>query len=120
MKRFANRLAHFAGKILVLETALLLVIALVWRWTDWHTTDSLGVALTIVGGAIIGIGLLALTTRGSSHDMKLREAQMLSPDYKGQHQFTPMYAKSTRVWFWLISLGIMTIGVGIVFNVFIP
>ncbi len=61
MKRVSITLAHFVWKILLLESALLLVVALVWRWTDWHTTTNYGAALSIAGGTIIGLGLLALT-----------------------------------------------------------
>ncbi len=122
MKRVAITLAHFVWKILLLESAILIVMALVWRWTNWHTTDSYGAALSIAGGTVIALGLFALATRGSSDDMKLWEAEMemRSWDHKGQRRFTPLYAESTRVWFWLVSLGIVTVGMGIVFNIFVP
>ncbi len=122
MKRVAITLAHFVWKILLLESAILIVIALVWRWTNWHTTDSYGAALSIAGGTVIGLGLFALTTRGSSDDMKLWDAEMemRSWDRKGQRRFISPYFESTRVWVWLISLGIATAGMGIVFNIFIP
>ncbi len=120
MKRVTITLAQFVWKILLLESAVLIVIALVWRWTNWHTTTGYGAALSIAGGTIIGLGLLALRQRGSSDDMILRRARMLNPDYKDQRPYTPHYAESTRAWLWLISLGIATVGVGIVFNAFIP
>ena len=120
MKHVVATLVSFGWKILLLESVLLLVVVLIWRWTDWHTTTGYGAALSIAGGIIIGLGLLALRNRGSSDDMILRKARMLNPDYKGQHQYTPHYAESTRVWLWLISLGIVTVGMGIVFNAVIP
>jgi hypothetical protein len=122
IKRVAITLAQFVWRILLLESAVLLVIALVWRWTDWHTTDSYGAALSIAGGTVIGLGLFALTTRGSSDDMKLWDAEMemRSWDRKGQRRFISPYFESTQIWVWLISLGIVTVGMGIVFNIFIP
>jgi hypothetical protein len=122
MKSVVIAFAHFVWKILLLESAILIVIALVWRWTDWHTTDSYGAALTIAGGTVIGLGLFALTTGGSSDDMKLWEAEMemRSWDRKGQRRFISPSFESTRAWVWLISLGIVTVCAGIVFNIFIP
>lgn len=121
-KRLVTTLTHFAGQILLLESALLIVIALVWRLTAWHTTDSYGAALSTAGGIIIGLGVFALATRGGSDDMKLSEAEMemRSWDHKGQRRFISPYTESIRTWTWLISLGILTIGMGIVFNIFIP
>ncbi len=119
-KHLVTTLVNFGWKILLLESVLLALVTLIWRWTDWHTTTGYGAALSIAGGTIIGLGLLALRQRGSSDDMILRKARMLNPDYKGQRPYTPHYAESTRAWFWLISLGIVTIGMGIVFNAFIP
>ncbi len=119
-KHLVTALVNFGWKILLLESALVLVVALIWRWTGWHTTTGYGAALSIAGGATIGLGLLALRQRGSSDDMILRRARMLNPDDKGQRQYTPHYAESTRAWLWLISLGIVTVGLGIVFNVFVP
>jgi hypothetical protein len=119
-KNLVTTLVNFGWKILLLESVLLLVVALIWRWTDWHTTTEYGAALSIAGGIIIGLGLLAVRNRGSSDDMLLRKARMLNPDYKGQSLYTPHYAESTRAWLWLISLGIVTVGMGIAFNVFIP
>jgi hypothetical protein len=122
MKNVALTFAHFVWKILLVECALLIVIALIWRWTDWHTTDNYGAALSTAGGVIIGLGLFALATRGGSDDMKSSEAEidMRSWDRKGQRRFISPYTESIRAWTWLISLGIVTIGLGIVFNVFFP
>lgn len=120
MKRLVTTLVNFGWKLLLLESVLILVVALIWHWTDWHTTTDYGAALSFSGGIIIGMGALALTTRGSSHDMILRKARRLNPDYKDQNLYTPHYAESTRIWFWLIGLGIVTVGMGIVFKVFIP
>jgi hypothetical protein len=120
MKHVVTTLVNFGWKILLLESFLLLIISLIWYLTDWHTTTGYGAALGIAGGTIIGLGLIALMKRGSSDDMILRKARMLNPDYKNQHLYTPHYAESTRVWFWFIGLGIVTIGMGIAFNVFIP
>ncbi len=54
--------------------------------------------------------------------MKLWEAEMemRSWDRKGQRRFISPYIESTRLWTWLISLGIVTVGMGIVFNAFFP
>ncbi|HLO30029.1 MAG TPA: hypothetical protein VK249_12880 [Anaerolineales bacterium] len=122
MKRVAITLTNFIGKILALESAVLIVVGLVWHWTNWHTTDSYGAALSTIGGTIIGLGLFALVTRGGSDDMKLSEAEMemRSWDHKGQRRFISPYSESIRVWVWLISLGIATVVMGIIFNIFIP
>jgi hypothetical protein len=122
LKRVSTTLANFAWKILLLDSALLIIIALIWRLTDWHTTDSYGAALSTTGGIIIGLGLFALATRGGSDDMKLSDAemQMRSWDHKGQHRFMSPYTESIRTWTWLICLGIVTVGMSIVFNVFFP
>ena len=122
MKHLANKLTHFAGKLFLLETALLIIIALVWRLTDWHTTDNFGAALSTAGGIIIGIGLFILVTKGSSNDTKLIEAEMemRSWDHKGQRRFISPYSDSIHMWTWLISLGMITVGMGIVFNIFVP
>ncbi len=119
MKRIALTLTQFIWRMLLLESALLVILALVWRWTDWHTTASYGGALSVAGGTIIGLGLIALATRGGSDDMKLSEAEMImrSWDRKGQRRFISPYSESVRVWTWLICLGIVTVGMGIVFNV---
>lgn len=69
LKRVTTTFANFAWKILSLESALLIIIALIWRWSNWHTTDSYGAALSTAGGILIGLGLLALTTRGGSDEM---------------------------------------------------
>ncbi len=122
MKRVAITLAQFVWKILLLESAVLIVIALVWYWTNWHTTDSYSAALSIAGGTIIGLGLIALATRGGSDDMKLSEAEIIMRSWypKGQRRFISPYSESVRIWTWLISLGILTVGMGIVFNIFLP
>jgi|RhiMetdeSRZDD1v2_1073273.scaffolds.fasta_scaffold287157_3 hypothetical protein len=122
MKHLATTLAHFVGKILLLESALVIIIALAWRWSGWYTTDSYGAALSTTGGIIIGLGLFALATRGGSDDMKLSDAEMQvrSWDHKGQRRFMSPYTESIRPWAWLISLGVVTVGIGIIFNVFFP
>ena len=122
VKRYAITLTHFIVNILLLESALLIVMAFVWRWTNWPTTASYGGVLSTAGGIIIGFGLFALATRGGSDDMKLSEAEMemRSWDHKGQRRFISPYTESIRAWTWLICLGIVTVGMGIVFNIFIP
>ena len=108
--------------LLLLESALLLVIALLWRLTGWYTIASYSDALTAAGGLIVGVGLLGLTGGRSSDDMKLVEAEMemRSWDHKGQRRFISPFAERTRMWSWLIGLGIATIVMGIVLNVFFP
>jgi hypothetical protein len=115
-----KRIAHLVWKILLLESAVLLVVALVWRWTGWHSTADYGFALVTAGGIMIFLGLLGVAARGSSKDMHLRKAAMDMPNRDAQHQrrYTPTYTESTRVWFWLISLGVITIITAMVLKVF--
>ncbi len=122
IKRVAITLAHFVGNILLLESAVLLVVALLWRWTGWHTTANYIDALTTTGEILTTLGLFGLVGGRSSRDMKLTEGEMemRSWDHKSERRFTSPYAERTRMWGWLISLGIATIVMGIVFNVFFP
>lgn len=122
MKRAAITLAHFIWRIVLLESVLLIVVALVWRLTGWHTTASYGSALFTAGASIIGLGLLALATRGGSDDMKLSEAEMemRSWDHQGQRRFISPYSETIRVWALLITLGIVAVGIAVVFSAFLP
>jgi hypothetical protein len=115
-----KRVAHLVWKFLLLESGVLFVVALIWHWTGWHSTADYGFALVTVGGIIIFLGLLGVATRGSSRDMHLRKARMDMPnwDVQHQHRYTPTYTESTRVWFWLISLGVVTIITAMVLKVF--
>ncbi len=123
-KHIVISLAHFVRNILLLEGAMLVVVALLWRRTGWHTTVGYGTALATAGGTIIGVDLMGLagSGMGSSEDTKLADAEMemRSWDHKGQRRFTSVYTERTQTMGWLISLGIVTIGMGIVFNAFFP
>jgi hypothetical protein len=122
MKRVATSLTHFAWDILLPESVLLIAIALLWRWTVWHTTTSYGTALSTAGGIITGVGVMALTGRGGSNDITLAEGEveMCSWDRNGQRRFTSPYAERARPMSWLIALGLLTVGMGIVSNSFFP
>jgi len=115
-----KHIAHLLWKILLLESAVLIGVALLWRWTSWHKTTDYSVALATTGGIIIFLGLLGVAARGSSADMHLRKARMDMPgwDLQHQHRYTFTYTESTRVWFWLISLGIITVGTATVLKIF--
>src|SRR5574342_77899 len=114
--------SHFVWKVLLVESVLLIIVTSLWRWTTWHTTASYGFALFTAGGVMVGMGLIGLAGRGSSDDMKLMEAEMemRSWDHKGQRRFISSYAESTRLMRWLIGLGLITVVLGTVFNVFFP
>jgi hypothetical protein len=122
MKHMAVTLANFTWKLMLLEGVLLIIITPIWSFTNWHTIDNYGSALSTVGGIIVGLSLFILATQGGSNDMKLSEAEMevRSWDHKGQRRFISPYTAGTRALAWLISLGLVTVGVRIVFNIFIP
>lgn len=114
--------AHFVWNVLRVESALLVVLTVLWRWTTWHTIASYGFALFSAGGILVAMGLFGLAGRGSSDDMKLVEAEMemRSWNRKGQRRFTSSYAESTRIMRWLIGIGLLTAVLGIVLNPFFP
>jgi hypothetical protein len=114
-----KHIANLVWKILLLEGVLLIVVAVLWRWTSWHTTTDYGFVLVTTGGIVILLGLAAVATRGSGNDMVMRAAKrnMSGSDLQAQHSSTSFYAESTRIWFWLISLGIITVAIGLLLGV---
>ena len=118
VKNAALTFTHFVWKVLLVESALLIVITILWRLTTWHITANYGFALFTAGGIMVAAGLVGIARRGSSADSKLVE--MRNRDHKGQRRFIYSYAESTRVMRWFIGLGLVTVAIGTVFGAFFP
>jgi len=118
--RAAITILHTLRNILVVEIILLVVIALLWRLTSWHTTSSYGVVLTTTGELITGLGLLSLLGQRSSDDVRLTEGEieMRSWAHRGNRWLTSRYAELAQTAGWLIGIGILTVGIGVVLNRF--
>ena len=111
---------HFLRNILIMESILLVVVALLWRLTSWHTTSSYGSVLTTAGEIIAGLGLLSLIGQRSSDDTRLTEGEieMRSWDHRNNRWLTSRYAELGRTMRWLMCIGIVTIGIGVAINRF--
>ena len=114
-ERESITLTHSVWNILIPEVILLVVIALLWRLTGWHTTVNYGSALATVGGIIIGAGLLSLA--GGSRTDRVLEMQKRKSN--SQDQFTSPYFERARLTGWLILFGAITVVIGVAFNIFI-
>ncbi len=102
--------------------ALLVVVTIVWRLTNWHTDTSYAYALVTAGEILSGLGLMGLAGRGGSDDKKISEGEveMQSWDHLHGGQLLSKYWETALTASWLIFLGLATLGIGLVLARFFP
>jgi len=114
----AGSIMHAVRSILLGAGALLVLVAILWRLTDWHHNAPFGLALITSGTIVVALGLVSLLVGRSSDDVKLTEGEieMRSWDRRDGRRFTSRYAELVPISLRLIGIGFVAIGLGAILN----
>lgn len=116
-----RRFLYFLRSLLILEPALLLVVALLWYLTAWHDTSSYISALLSTGELFLFLGTLIAVGPGGDAAGKLAECEteMRSWDRRNDQRFAANFGGPDLVARWMICLGLANILVVLALNKFV-